>query len=232
MGWYIFDSNGYVGDLASNRGLIEMRENLSGKSGVIDDFFENGCSEELKTLATELQNVKLPRNKDIAETITNLASLVGKCDTIAIISDGFESSNDPDKKGYLKEEIPRIKKLYSPRKHKDFKSRDNFVNWFEEQIEKQEYACYYCGTSIFNIEKLIDQGKLETRKAGKGGTRGRKLEVDRMNNKKGYKKNNCVLACYYCNNDKSYIFDSADYKKHFGKNRNKYFSDLLLNKSG
>ena len=41
MSWYIFDSNGYVGDMASTRGLIEMRENLSGKSGVIDDFFES-----------------------------------------------------------------------------------------------------------------------------------------------------------------------------------------------
>ena len=131
MSWYIFDSNGYVGDLASNRGLIEMRENLSGKSVVIDDFFENGCSEELKTLATELQNVKLPRNKYIAETITNLASLVEKCDTIAIISDGWEYSNDSDKEAYLNEENERIKKLYSRTKHSYFQCKDAFVDWFK-----------------------------------------------------------------------------------------------------
>jgi hypothetical protein len=49
------------------------------------------------------------------------------------------------------------------------------------------------------------------------------------NNDEGYSPNNCVLACYYCNNDKSYITNGDDYKINFGKNRKKYFR-MLMNK--
>lgn len=231
MSYYLFDVNGYVGDLASIRGLRELREVLSEKGKEIDVFLDEGCSEKLLVLREELLSIDKPDNKDVASTLKNLLFLIKKCTDIAIISDGLEYSNDSNKEDYLNKEIERIKKLYSRTKHSDFQGKDNFVNWFKEQIQKQKYACYYCGTSICDIEKLIKQKKLKTRKAGKGGIRGPMLEVDRKINGNGYSKSNCVLACYYCNNDKSYIFDSDDYKKHFGKNRNKYFSNLLLNKS-
>lgn len=128
---------------------------------------------------------------------------------------------------YLKNEIKRITKLYKPNKHNGFLSRNAFVNWFENQIKKQRFSCYYCETSIFNIQKLINQNKLKTRKTGTG-IRGPVLEIDRMMNENGYSKDNCVLSCYYCNNDKSNTTDSGDYKDYFGANRKSYFRNLLL----
>jgi len=129
------------------------------------------------------------------------------------------------KEEFLKNEKVRIGKLYSKKHRKGFSSKDEFVKWFENTIKSQNFKCYYCDTSIFDIRSLIDQKKLKTRKIGYG-RRGPVLEIDRKINSNGYTKKNCVLSCYYCNNDKSYILDSEDYKKYFGENRKKYFESL------
>ncbi len=133
------------------------------------------------------------------------------------------------KEDFLKNEKVRIGKLYSTKKHgKGFSSKDEFVKWFENTIKAQDSKCYYCDTSIFDIRSLINQDRLKTRKTGYG-TRGPNLEIDRKINSNGYTKENCVLSCYYCNNDKSYILDSEVYKKYFGENRKNYF-EYLKNK--
>ena len=128
---------------------------------------------------------------------------------------------------FLAIEKERVKKLYTTKKHKPgFKTNEDFVNWYVIKILNQNFKCYYCKTSIFDINKLIDAKKLKTRKTGYG-KRGNVLEIDKKINETGYNPDNCVLSCYYCNNDKSYILDSEEYKKHFGKNRKKYFRKLL-----
>ena len=40
-------------------------------------------------------------------------------------------------------------------------------------------------------------------------------------------KENCVLACYYCNNDKSNIFEGREYKTFYSMGRNMHFKELL-----
>jgi len=130
-----------------------------------------------------------------------------------------------EKEEFLKNEKLRIGKLYSKKHRKGFPSKDEFVKWFENTIKSQNFKCYYCDTSIFDIRSLIDQEKLKTRKI-RYGARGRNFEIDRKINSNGYTKENCVLSCYYCNNDKSYILDSEEYKKHFGEKRKKYFKYL------
>ena len=127
---------------------------------------------------------------------------------------------------FTKKEAERVGRLYSTKHKKGFRTKQIFVDWYIEKIKEQGYKCYYCDTSIFDIEDLIAAGKLKTRKI-RYGERGPKLEIDRKINENGYNKNNCVLSCYYCNNDKSYIIDSIDYKLNFGMNRNKYFSQLI-----
>ena len=133
-----------------------------------------------------------------------------------------------EKEEFLKNEKVRIGKLYSKKHRKGFPSKDEFVKWFENTIKSQNYKCYYCDTSIFDIRSLIKQEKLKTRKTGYG-RRGPIFEIDRKINSNGYTKENCVLSCYYCNNDKSYILDSETYKKYFGESRKKYF-EYLKNK--
>ena len=44
-------------------------------------------------------------------------------------------------------------------------------------------------------------------------TRGKRLEVDRKDNNKGYTLENCCLACAICNNAKSNKFTEAEFMK-------------------
>jgi len=64
-----------------------------------------------------------------------------------------------------------------------------------------------------------------TNNGGSEGRRGPVLEIDK--NDDTYVPKNCVLSCYYCNNDKSYTSSKEDYKDYFGKNRHQYFKTLL-----
>ena len=127
---------------------------------------------------------------------------------------------------YYDNEYKRVLKNYNKSKHLGFKNNCEYAKWFVEHLKVNNCKCYYCETSIHNIIKLIDKGLLKTRKTGYG-ERGKVLEIDK--NDDVYTKELCVLSCYYCNNDKSYITTKEDYKKFFGENRKKYF-ELLLSK--
>ena len=112
-----------------------------------------------------------------------------------------------DKNQFIKVEKQRVKKLFSKKHKQGFEDKNDFADWFIEKMIEQDYKCYYCETSIFDLIKLIENDKLKTRKTGHG-TRGCKLEIDKEINENGYYRNNCVLSCYYCNKDKSYIFEA------------------------
>ena len=43
--------------------------------------------------------------------------------------------------------------------------------------------------------------------------RWKRLEVDRIESKKPYSPENCVLACYPCNNAKSDVFSYGEFKE-------------------
>ena len=104
-------------------------------------------------------------------------------------------------KKILEKEKLRVSKLYGSKHKPGFKSKDALVEWYVIKILQQNFKCYYCGTTIFDIIKLIKAKKMKTRKTGYG-IRGPVLEIDKMVNEKGYSPDNCVLSCYYCNNDK------------------------------
>jgi len=132
------------------------------------------------------------------------------------------------KEEFIVKEQVRIRRRHQA-KHNEMGDRETFANWYIEQLLKQNLECFYCSTSIIDINLLIDRGKLKVRNVRGDGVRGRVLEIDKMENEKGYCADNCVLACYYCNNDKSYTLDSKTYKEHFGFNRHRYHQ-LLLSK--
>jgi hypothetical protein len=131
---------------------------------------------------------------------------------------------------YEQKEKSRVENLFSTKHKNGFKTKEDFSDWYILTLRKQNYCCYYCETSIFDINRLIDDKKLKERKIGYGW-RGRVLEIDRKTNGKGYNSDNCVLSCYYCNNDKSYTLDSEDYKMYFGENRSKYFKSIIKNEN-
>lgn len=61
-------------------------------------------------------------------------------------------------------------------------------------------------------------------------TRGKNLELERLDSKSNsYSPENCVLVCYFCNNDKSDVVSSDDYIQFFAESK-KLFMQHLLNK--
>jgi len=126
---------------------------------------------------------------------------------------------------YIKIEYTRVKKNLYKSDRKTFGSADKLAAWFVEKLKDQNFCCFYCESSIFDINKLIDAGLLKTRAVRGKGRRGPVLEIDK--NDDMYIPENCVLSCYYCNNDKSYTSSKENYKDYFGKNRHQYFKTLL-----
>jgi Pyruvate/2-oxoacid:ferredoxin oxidoreductase delta subunit len=125
---------------------------------------------------------------------------------------------------YYKSQRARVYKNYQP-KHASFGGRNKLADWYVAKLKEQDCKCYYCETSIHSIKELIELGKLKPRMVRGGGKRGPVLEIDKQG--EGYSSDNCVLCCYYCNNDKSYTSNKEDYKRHFGENRRKYFEMLI-----
>jgi uncharacterized Fe-S radical SAM superfamily protein PflX len=124
---------------------------------------------------------------------------------------------------YFEQQHARVRKNYKS-KHSPFGDKDKFADWYIHKLKEQECKCFYCKTSIFDINRLIDAGILKIRKVKGEGKRGPVLEVD----KEGPVYNSdCILACYYCNNDKSYIASRMEYLQYFGENRNRFFKALL-----
>ncbi len=122
-------------------------------------------------------------------------------------------------------EIKRIRDLWSNKKV--FGTLKEFYEWYTN-----ESICYYCETPQSIVSQIVRQGLLKSERFPKNGVvsagraRGLFLEVDRKDPTKGYTRNNCVACCYFCNNDKSDIFNAVEYKKFF-ENRSKYLINLI-----
>jgi hypothetical protein len=121
-------------------------------------------------------------------------------------------------------EIKRIRALWSNKKAYGMFSA--FYKWYSKGV------CDYCGISQSVVKKIVEEGWLKSRrfprpgvKAVRGENRGLSIEIDKMNPAVGYLKTNCLLACYFCNNDKSDVFDDKQYRL-FAGNRKGFLENL------
>jgi hypothetical protein len=122
-------------------------------------------------------------------------------------------------------EMRRIRQLYNNKKGADFEFKDfnEFYNWYLTQFKKQNACCYYCKTEESVIAELFANKYTSTKRPN----RGKHLEVERRDSDSNkYSKENCVLACYFCNNDKSDIFSEKEYFEYL-KDRKKFFDKQL-----
>lgn len=91
--------------------------------------------------------------------------------------------------------------------------RKDFIAWYVANLNN---GCFYCGISVTQSNMfrtlLLRKFKSEGRGQGKLKTRGKSFEIDRKDGIK-YSSENCVLACYFCNNAKSDIFSSKEFEK-------------------
>jgi ribonuclease J len=91
MGYCLYDSSGYVGELASNHSLSAMSNYILSvtSSEFIKQFLKKGFSPVTKSLIDDFNAINCT-DKNIAITIENLIFLLEKCNEIAIISDGTD----------------------------------------------------------------------------------------------------------------------------------------------
>jgi len=94
---------------------------------------------------------------------------------------------------------------------------EDFKEWYSNNV--QDKTCYYCGLTERESQKIIYDGLLKSNRFplmgvfSQGVNRGYWLEVDKKNPKGLYSRDNCVPTCYFCNNDKSDVFNEDQYKE-------------------
>lgn len=130
---------------------------------------------------------------------------------------------------FRNEQERRIFAYYSANKKKfiGFGTRDRFIDWYFRELNLQENKCHYCKTSILDIRQLINTEIIKGRAVKGSGLRGPNFEVDRRNPFGVYEEANCVLSCYYCNNDKSNTFDYETYLNIIGPLKGQAWNLLL-----
>lgn len=77
--------------------------------------------------------------------------------------------------------------------------------------DPKKRICHYCKISDEEISKLRSRGKIYSKVQ-----RGYTMEIDRLAPNHEYSKENCVLACYWCNNAKSDEFTADEVSEHIG----------------
>ncbi len=127
----------------------------------------------------------------------------------------------------LRLQIKKSNQLYANKKNKEEFSEYKVLGQrhFFEWYRKQPRVCHYCQTEEYKLEKLFDK---ETGNLGTKRGRGRTLELERrdaLSNK--YSIDNCVFACYLCNNHKSDLITEQDHIKYFAPSIRKYLDDKL-----
>ena len=130
---------------------------------------------------------------------------------------------------FLTEQRRRLPKYYSANKNKlrGFENRDRFIDWYLHELYINNNKCHYCNTSILEIRDLLNRDIITGRNVSGGGIRGQNLEIDRMQAAEEYSEFNCVLSCYYCNNDKSNTFNYDVYRNIIGPSRKIIWENLM-----
>ncbi|MBL7670761.1 MAG: hypothetical protein JNM39_09760 [Bdellovibrionaceae bacterium] len=127
---------------------------------------------------------------------------------------------------YLEHERKRVKtNVFKKQKHAfGFENSEKLASWWLEQMKIQNDSCMYCKTPIRLVEALIKAKHLLGRRTRGLGIRGPYLELERMDNSiNRYSPQNCVLICYYCNNDKSHVYPVQEYIDFLAAAKYKHF---------
>jgi len=136
---------------------------------------------------------------------------------------------------YRPKTIKQLKESYNRRSRdglNGFVSFDDFLDWYNSK----ELNCHYCGLNEVESQELSIRGILTSNRfpkngiIGQGKSRAVWLEVDRINPYGSYSRENSVLCCYFCNNDKSDVFSGEMYSQFF-QNRVTFLRQLLKNKN-
>lgn len=112
------------------------------------------------------------------------------------------------------------------------KNRDDFTKFqklgkrgFFEWYKRQPRHCHYCGTKEEHLQELFNTQTLSSKRK-----RGPSLELERRDSDRNeYSPENCVLACYFCNNHKSDVISEDDHKTYFATAIGEYLAHKYKN---
>ncbi len=113
---------------------------------------------------------------------------------------------------YLKEQDIKVKEKYLKLRNsyrEEFKK--SIFTWedFRDMVQNSD-ECHFCKISTEKIYKMGQNGLLRNKRST---TRGYSLEIDRLNPNLEYRKNNCEMVCYWCNNAKTDEFSYEEFKR-------------------
>ena len=122
----------------------------------------------------------------------------------------------------------QIQRMLAQKNPMRFRSQDEFRKWYHDAPKR----CHYCGLTEEESQEIIHRGLLTSKRfpirgeTRPGVFRGYWLEIDRRDPSGPYASENCVLACGFCNNDKSDVFDEQQYLE-FMRDRVGFLRSLL-----
>ncbi len=87
-------------------------------------------------------------------------------------------------------------------------SQTDFIDFYGEDNDDMR-SCDFCDMTEGEIASLIEKDEIKTKRLS---TRGRTMEIDRLEANKGYEKGNIVKCCYWCNNAKTDEFSAEEFK--------------------
>lgn len=132
---------------------------------------------------------------------------------------------------YIEKPKSKLKADFDRRNREGKNSFTNFEEFYSWYVNTEK-KCHYCGLKEIESQEIVMRGLLKSNrfpqngKIKRGQARGVWLEIDRRKPKEKYSLKNVVLCCYFCNNDKSDVFDEAQYKS-FSKNRVGFLQGLI-----
>ena len=91
MGYYLYDGEGYVGDLASNQGMDDFAAYIDQYAGeYLKQLVEDGYVPISEELIAEVAAIPEPDDPALRATWENFVVMLDRCSDVAIISDGAE----------------------------------------------------------------------------------------------------------------------------------------------
>lgn len=119
----------------------------------------------------------------------------------------------------IRERNKCTKKIIDENKDKFKSAKKQYFKYYEKEIltpgnfnffwNKENRSCQYCGISEKQIECLAQKVKIETKRFY---SRGKTMEIDKIDAFGEYTKDNIILSCYWCNNARTDEFTAAEFK--------------------
>lgn len=132
---------------------------------------------------------------------------------------------------YQEKTIQQLRKTYAGKVSGGFNGFENFED-FRDWYQEQDLVCRYCNLTESEMQEISMTGILTSNRfpqngiIGQGTNRAAWLELDRIIPNGLYSRANCVMCCYFCNNDKSDVFNGEMYLEFF-QNRVGFLRQLL-----